>query len=304
TTTAVNTAAFLAEIGKRVLLVDLDPQANATSGVGLYSENISANLYHFLIGHAQANEVILNSGIENFDILPGGKDMAGAAVELINEEGREFKLKNVLAPILDYYDFVIIDCPPSLGILTINGLVAADKVIIPVQCEYYALEGLSQLLETIGLIKENITPNLDIMGAVLTMNDKRNKLSAAVIKEVRRNFPGNVFESIIPRSVSLAEAPSYGKPISHYNSWSKGARAYKASLSAKKEIQRGCFKRSGAINKRAWYFTADSGGGDERGRGEKIPDNSGREKIQSFKARRPKNHPGYHKKRKNGQRAS
>ncbi|MEK7453274.1 MAG: AAA family ATPase [Patescibacteria group bacterium] len=227
TTTAVNTAAYLADYGKRVLLVDLDPQANATSGLGIYSSDVKVNLYHFLSGQAQGNEVILNSGIENFDILPGGYDMAGAAVELVNEENREFKLKQVLASILDYYDFVIIDCPPSLGILTINGLVAANKVVIPVQCEYYALEGLSQLLETIGLIKENITPDLDIMGVVLTMNDTRNKLSAAVVKEVRRNFPGNVFESIIPRAVALAEAPSYGKPISHYNSWSRGARAYK-----------------------------------------------------------------------------
>ena len=227
TTTAVNTAAYLAQAGKRVLLVDLDPQANATSGMGIYKEHASSNLYHYLSGEAQANEVILNSGIENFDILPGSQDMAGAAVELVTEEEREFKLKQALAPILEYYDFVIIDCPPSLGVLTINGLVAADKVIIPVQCEYYALEGLSQLLETIDLIKENITPELEILGAVLTMNDRRNKLSAAVVKEVRRNFPGHVFESAIPRAVALAEAPSYGKPISHYDGWSKGARSYK-----------------------------------------------------------------------------
>jgi chromosome partitioning protein len=166
--------------------------------------------------------------MENFDVLPGSKDMAGAAVELVSESGREFKLKQKLADILDYYDFIIIDCPPSLGILTINGLVAANKVVIPVQCEYYALEGLSQLLDTIELIKENITPTLDIMGVVLTMHDKRNKLSAAVVKEVRRNFPGAVFESVVPRVVALAEAPSYGKPISKYNSFSKGARAYKS----------------------------------------------------------------------------
>ncbi len=227
TTTAVNTAAYLAEHGKRVLLVDLDPQANATSGLGIYGDRAKINLYHFLSEQVQAHEVILNSGMENFDILPGGQDMAGAAVELVDEEDREFKLKKSIAQILDYYDFVIIDCPPSLGILTVNGLVAADKVVIPVQCEYYALEGLSQLLETIELIKENIEPNLDVMGALLTMSDKRNRLSASVIKEVRRNFPGNVFEAVIPRAVSLAEAPSYGKPISHYNSFSKGARAYK-----------------------------------------------------------------------------
>ena len=227
TTTAVNLGAYLAGEGKRVLLIDLDPQANATSGLGIYNKGEKANLYYYMIGESQAQDVILNSGIENFDIMPGSQDMAGAAVELVSEENREFKLKEALAPILEYYDFVIIDCPPSLGILTINGLVAADKVVIPVQCEYYALEGLSQLLETINLIKENITPNLEVMGAVLTMHDRRNRLSAAVVKEVRRNFPGRVFESVVPRVVALAEAPSYGKPISHYSSFSKGARAYK-----------------------------------------------------------------------------
>ncbi len=227
TTTAVNLAAYLAHEGKRVLLVDLDPQANATSGLGVYPESAKANLYHYISGQAQAQDVVVSSGIENLDIIPGSKDMAGAAVELISEQDREFKLKEVLDPISEYYDFIIIDCPPSLGILTINGLVAADKVVIPVQCEYYALEGLTQLLETINLIKENITPDLEIMGALLTMYDRRNKLSAAVAKEVRRNFPGKVFESVVPRSVALAEAPSYGKPISCYNTISKGARAYK-----------------------------------------------------------------------------
>ncbi len=227
TTTAINTSAYLAKKGMRVLLIDLDPQANASSGMGIYPSENSKNLYHFISGQALAQDVILNSGVENLDILPGTQDMAGLAVELVSEESREFRLKQALFPILDYYDFIIIDCPPSLGILTINGLVASDKVIIPVQCEYFALEGLSQLLETIGLIKENITPNLDILGVVLTMHDRRNKLSAAVIKEVRRNFSGNVFEAVIPRAVALAEAPSYGKPISSYNSFSKGARAYK-----------------------------------------------------------------------------
>jgi chromosome partitioning protein len=227
TTTAINTAAYLAEHGKRVLLIDLDPQANATSGIGIYLDENSKNLYHFISGQALAQDIILSSGIENLDILPGSQDMAGVAVELVSEESREFRLKQALFPILDYYDFLIIDCPPSLGILTINGLVAADKVVIPVQCEYFALEGLSQLLETIELIKENITPNLEVLGVVLTMHDRRNKLSAAVVKEVRRNFSGNVFESIVPRAVALAEAPSYGKPISSYSSFSKGARAYK-----------------------------------------------------------------------------
>lgn len=227
TTTAVNVASYLAYHGKRVLLVDLDPQANATSGLGIYSENVVMSLYNFLTGEAQAHEVILNSGIENLDVIPGSADLAGAAVELVSEPNREFKLKSILSEVSNYYDFIILDCPPSLGILTINGLVAADKVIIPVQCEYYALEGLSQLLKTIDLIKENVIPTLSVMGAVLTMHDRRNKLSAAVMKEVRRNFPGHVFEAVVPRAVSLAEAPSYGKPISHYNSWSKGARAYK-----------------------------------------------------------------------------
>lgn len=227
TTTAVNLGAYLASEGKRVLLIDLDPQANATSGMGVYDHPKDANLYAYLSGKSSAKEAILNSGIENFDIIPGSQDMAGAAIELVSEKNREFKLREALDPILNYYDFIIIDCPPSLGILTINGLVAADKVVIPVQCEYYALEGLSQLLETINLIKDNISPDLEVMGALLTMHDRRNRLSAAVMKEVRRNFPGRVFESVVPRAVSLAEAPSYGKPISHYSSLSKGARAYK-----------------------------------------------------------------------------
>jgi len=225
TTTAVNLSAYLAEKGKRVLLVDLDPQANATSGLGVYPQNSKTNLYHFLIG--ETPNAILNSGIENLDVIPGSQDMAGAAVELTSEEEREFKLKEALDRVADYYDFVIIDCPPSLGILTINGLVAADRVVIPVQCEYYALEGLSQLLDTINLVKTHIKPELEILGALLTMHDRRNKLSFEVAKEVRRNFPGRVFESVIPRAVALAEAPSYGKPISAYNSFSKGARAYR-----------------------------------------------------------------------------
>ena len=224
TTTAVNLAAYFAELGNRVLLVDLDPQMNATSGLGV-DTNTERNLYALISGKSE--DVVLNTGIENLDIIPGSQDMAGAAVELISEANREFKLSEKLEKFKNYYDFIIIDCPPSLGILTINGLVASDKVIIPVQCEYYALEGLSQLLETIELIRLNIKPELEVFGALLTMHDRRNKLSFEVAKEVKRNFPGRVFENIIPRSVALAEAPSYGRPISYYDALSKGARAYR-----------------------------------------------------------------------------
>ena len=227
TTTVVNTASYLASLGKKVLVVDLDPQANATSGFGVPKENIKAGLYECLSGSVHPKEAVLGTSTENCFILPSSPDLAGAAVELISVAQREFKLFELLQMVSDDYDFILIDCPPSLGILTINGLVAAQKIIIPVQCEYYALEGLSQLLRTILLVKEHISPHVDVMGAVLTMHDKRNKLSQEVEEEVRKNFPGYVFQAVIPRSVSLAEAPSYGKPIMHYKWWSQGAQAYK-----------------------------------------------------------------------------
>lgn len=209
TTTSVNTGAYLASFGKKVLLIDVDAQANATTGLGFRPEHGTINLYHCIADGIDPNTAIVATSVKNYFLLPGSVDLAGAAVELIGMPSREFKLFEIVQKVASDYDFVLIDCPPSLGILTINGLVAAQKVIIPVQSEYYALEGLSQLVRTIGMVQEHISPGTTIMGAVLTMYDKRNKLSQEVEKEVRKNFPAHVFETVIPRSVYLAEAPSY-----------------------------------------------------------------------------------------------
>ncbi|HEY4492520.1 MAG TPA: AAA family ATPase [Acidobacteriota bacterium] len=227
TTTAVNTGAYLASMGQRVLMIDLDPQANATSGLGFPHGHDTISLYHCLAEGKNPKEAIVHTRVKNLDLLPSSIDLAGAAVELINAPSREFKLFEVVQAIAPDYDFILIDCPPSVGILTINGLVAAQHLIIPVQCEYYALEGLSQLLKTIELVREHISPTISVMGAVLTMFDKRNKLSQEVANEVRKNFPAHVFESVIPRSVYLAEAPSHGKTIAEYKWWSHGGMAYK-----------------------------------------------------------------------------
>ncbi len=227
TTSAVNLGAYLAAKGKLVLLVDLDPQANATSGIGINPREISKSLYHLISGENDFSKIIKKTKIFGLEILPASQDLAGSTIELINQEEREFKLKFALEKLSIGYDYVLIDCPPSLGILTINGLVAAQKIIIPVQCEYYALEGLSQLLETINLVKENLEPNLEIMGALLTMYDSRNQLSRQVAKEIYRHFPGHVFDAVIPRNVSLAESPSHGLSILEYDSFSKGAKAYR-----------------------------------------------------------------------------
>jgi len=227
TTTAVNIGSYLASLGKKVLLIDLDPQANATSGLGISNEHVTMSLYHCITDGVHPKSAVLSTSIPNYHVLPSSADLAGAAVELVGMPSREFKLFEVVRQVTDEYDFILIDCPPSVGILTINGFVAAEKLIIPVQCEYYALEGLSQLLRTIELVRERISPRMSVMGALLTMYDKRNKLSQEVAKEVRRNFPAYVFDSVIPRSVYLAEAPSYGKTILEYKWWSYGALAYK-----------------------------------------------------------------------------
>jgi chromosome partitioning protein len=227
TTTAINIATYLANSGKSVLLVDLDPQGNASSGLGIDIRNLQKGLYHTLVGGEHPKNVILRSNEIGHDLLPSSQDLAGAGVEMVHFENREFKLYDVLRQVRGDYDYIIIDSPPSLGLLTINGLVASDEVLIPVQTEYYALEGLSQLLQTIDLVREHLQPNLKIMGAVLTMYDRRNRLSRQVVKEMRNHFPGYVFDSVIPRSVRLAEAPSFGKSILSFDSLSKGARAYK-----------------------------------------------------------------------------
>lgn len=226
TTTAVNLGAYLAYLGKQVLLVDIDPQANATSGLGLDHRNLEAGVYESLVGDKPVFEVIKRTMQEGLKVAPATLSLAGAGIDLVNLENREFRLSIILEEIRNDYDFIIIDGPPSLGLLTVNSLVAADEVLIPIQSEYFALEGLSQLLETISLVQNNLKPSLGIMGAVITMFDRRNKLSEAVMEELYKFFPNRIFRSVIPRSVRLAEAPSYGRSILHYDPKSRGGKAY------------------------------------------------------------------------------
>jgi chromosome partitioning protein len=228
TTTAVNLGSYLASRGKFVLLVDLDPQANASAGLGVDHRAVEKGVYEAIIGAASFRETVVPTIVEHLKLAPATSALAGAALELAEMERREFRLADALLEVRNDYDYVIIDCPPSLSLLTVNGLVASDKVLIPVQAEYYALEGLSQLLETIALVKNGLRPDLEVMGAVITMFDGRNKLSADVLGELQKFFPNRIFSSVIPRNVRLAEAPSFGKPITHYDSWSKGAKAYES----------------------------------------------------------------------------
>lgn len=227
TTTAVNLASYIAKAGKKVLLVDLDPQGNSTSGLGVDKSSIESCLYDILINEKAVEDIKINSNISGLEIIPASVVLAGAEVELVKEFSRETKLKRALEKIKGDYDFILIDCPPSLGLLTVNGLVAADKIIIPVQSEYYALEGLSQLLHTVQRIKTYLNPHLSLLGVVITMYDKRTILSKQVEEELKKHFPGKLFEAIIPRSIRLAEAPSHGKAIMQYDWLSKGAAAYK-----------------------------------------------------------------------------
>lgn len=227
TTSTINVACYLAEAGKKVLLVDLDPQGNASSGLGIDAKALEKNLYHAMILGLPAQEIILQTDREGLHIIPSAQDLAGAEIEMVHIDNREFRLHGVLRQVRPYYDYILIDSPPSLGLLTINGLVACDEVVVPVQTEYYALEGLSQLLGTIELVREHLQPNLKIMGALLTLYDRRNRLARQVVSEVRAHFPGPVFEDVIPRSVRLAEAPGFGKSILDFDAFSKGARAYK-----------------------------------------------------------------------------
>ncbi len=227
TTTSVNLSAFLAREGKPTLLIDIDPQGNATSGIGVSSESIKSTIYDVIAHKTHPTSAISLTPVRGLHIIPSTEDLAGAEVELVNFPRREFRLKEALFQIFENYNYIVIDCPPSLGLLTVNALTAASKVIIPVQCEYYALEGLGNLLKTLTLIRNSLNPDLKIEGALLTMHDKRLKISHRVLEEVRENFPGPVFETIIPRSVRLAEAPSFGKSIFSYDIFSTGARAYK-----------------------------------------------------------------------------
>ncbi len=228
TTTAVNLGAYLARAGHRVLLVDLDPQANATSGLGIDHKKLERGVYEVLISPTTMREVVTPTDIDQLHVIPATLALAGASVELVPLEDREFLLQKNLAEIAHDYDYVIIDSPPSLGLLTVNGLVAADEVLIPVQSEYYSLEGLSQLVETIDLVKENLRPELQILGVVVTMYDPQYRLSEAVLEELYKYFThGQIFRSVIPRNVRLAEAPSYGQSILHYDPKSPGAKAYR-----------------------------------------------------------------------------
>ncbi len=226
TTTAVNLAAGLAEAGKFVLLVDLDPQGNATSGLGVKHQDLDKGLYHALMNQQRLHDVTHNTNHAGLRVVPSTSDLAGANIELVSIEGRERRLADVLAEAKHAYDYIIIDSPPSLGLLTLNGLVAADKILIPVQAEYYALEGLGQLLKTIELVRENIKPEIEVLGAVITMYDARNRLSEEVVQELKKFFPSKIFDSVIPRTVRLAEAPSFGKSIFHYEPGGRGAKAY------------------------------------------------------------------------------
>ena len=226
TTTTINLAAALAEMGKFVLIVDMDPQANATSGFGLGREDVSAGIYEVLSQQKRLPDVVCNTAHDGLRIAPSTADLAGANIELVDVERREYQLHDILAEARQGYDYILIDCPPSLGLLTLNALVAGDEILIPVQAEYYALEGLGQLIQTVGLIKEHIKPEIDIAGAVLTMFDKRTRLSEDIMNELYRYFPNNIFRSVIPRNVRLAEAPSFGQSIFHYDRRGKGAKAY------------------------------------------------------------------------------
>ncbi len=229
TTTAINLGAYLAQAGKRVLLVDIDPQANATSSLGIDKRTVKSGTYEALLEIVPAAGSILHNPRLKMSLLPASPALAGAEVELVNELARESRLKRALEPVSARYDYLLVDCPPSLGLLTLNGLVAAlDGVIIPVQCEYLALEGLGQLTQTLERVRAAICPDLRVRGVVLTMFDSRTNLSNDVVAEVRRYFPEQVFKSVIPRSVRLAEAPSYGIPISVYDPKSSGGAAYKA----------------------------------------------------------------------------
>lgn len=226
TTTAVNLGAYFAHLGKSVLLVDIDPQGNASSGLGAHVAEIKRGVYEALMGSHAFADILHSTEHDRFHIAPSSMSLAGANVELVDIPRREFRLMDTIADVKNQYDYVLIDCPPSLGLLTLNGLVAGDEMLVPIQCEYYALEGISQLISTIDLVRENLRGDIQFLGAVLTMFDKRNSLSGAIMNEMYEHFPYRVFRTVIPRNVRLAEAPSYGKSILAYDPLSTGAKAY------------------------------------------------------------------------------
>ncbi len=226
TTTSVNLSACLAELGKKVLLMDVDPQGNSTSGYGIDKSKIKRSIYDVLVDDVDMSEAILSTEIENLKILPATIQLAGAEIELVSVMSRETKLKRAIDKIKYEYDYVIMDCPPSLGLLTINSLTAANSVLVPIQCEFYALEGLSQLMNTVALVQKNLNPILELEGVVLTMFDARTNLSLQVVEEVKSHFRQKVYQTIIPRNVRLSEAPSHGQPVTIYDPKSKGSEVY------------------------------------------------------------------------------
>lgn len=228
TTTAVNLSAAVGALGKRVLLADIDPQGNSTSGYGISKRNIENSTYDMLINGVKASEVVMKTKFRNVDLLPSDMNLAGAEVEMIGMDSRESLLKKALTDVWEDYDYIFLDCPPSLGIITINALCASDTFLVPIQCEYYALEGLSQLITTIKTIKKKLNPQIEIEGVLGTMYDGRTNLSIQVLDEVKKYFPDKVYKTIIPRNVRLSESPSFGEPIINYDRTSKGADAYMA----------------------------------------------------------------------------
>ncbi len=226
TTTSINLSACLGEKGKKVLLLDIDPQGNASSGVGIDGKNAELSTYDCLVNEKTVEEVMVETEYKNLWLCPGNINLAGAELELVDAEKREFQLKNALSSVKEQFDFIIIDCPPSLGLITLNAFAAADSVLIPIQCEYYALEGLSQLTRTIKMVKQGLNKELKIEGVLLTMFDSRTNLSLQVVEEVQKYFASTVYKTIIPRNVRLSEAPSYGKPIIAFDKRSKGALCY------------------------------------------------------------------------------
>jgi chromosome partitioning protein len=242
TTTAVNLGAALAELDYRVLVIDLDPQGNATTGMGISHRNVEGSIYDVIMNDAPIDDCTEPTTVRNLFVVPATIDLAGAEIELVPAFSRELKLRRALAQISGSYDFTLIDCPPSLGLLTVNGLAASDDVIVPIQCEYYALEGLGQLLRNVALVKSNLNPSLDVRGIVLTMYDARTKLAEQVEREVRAHFGAKVYRTVVPRTVRISEAPSFGQPVTVFDSTSRGALAYRELA---KEVSRGATRRAG-----------------------------------------------------------
>jgi chromosome partitioning protein len=242
TTTAVNLGAALAELDYRVLVIDLDPQGNATTGMGISHRNVEGSIYDVIMNDAPIDDCTEPTSVKNLFVVPATIDLAGAEIELVPAFSRELKLRRALAQIAGSYDFTLIDCPPSLGLLTVNGLAASDDVIVPIQCEYYALEGLGQLLRNVALVKSNLNPALDVRGIVLTMYDARTKLAEQVEREVRAHFGAKVYRTVVPRTVRISEAPSFGQPVTVFDSTSRGALAYRELA---KEVSRGATRRAG-----------------------------------------------------------